>query len=197
MLYPIFLDLNRATCLIVGGGTVAERKLKKLIEAGARVRLVAPTYTSFIADQVQNQVIEYHQREYNSTDLAGCKLVFATTNQREVNHQVYLDAQKENIWCNMADEQEQGGFIVPAVVDRGLLQLAISSSGASPWLTKEVKNYLESLFKKDIEQELEQIRQTRQEALRIAVETGKDKKQLLEEMLRPLIEKGINRFLEP
>lgn len=196
MYYPIFLPLKNTTCLIVGGGAVAEHKLKKLLEAGASVKLVAPSCTAFIEDLAQKQGIEYHPREYQTQDIEACKLVFAASNLRAVNHQVYLDAQNANIWCNVADEQEDGSFILPAVVNRGLLQLAISSSGASPWLTKEVKNYLESLFKKDIEEKLEQIKQTRQEALRIAAETGKDKKQLLEEMLRPLIEKGISRFLE-
>jgi len=195
MLYPIFLDLKNATCLVVGGGAVAERKLKRLIDVGAHIRLVAPTHTLLIADLIKNHIVDYQQKEYDITDLDACKLVFAATNQREVNHQIYLDAQSKNIWCNMADEQETGGFIVPSVVDRGLLQLAVTTSGSSPWLSKEVKNYLETLLKKNIDKDLEIIKQTREKALKIAEETGKDKNQLLEEMLRPLIEDGMKRFL--
>jgi len=145
--FPVFADLTGRTCLVVGGGPVGEERARRLSESGARVRLVAPRVTPGVAVlAAQGAVSDLRHREYMSDDLDGCVLVVAATDRREVNRRVRADAGDRGIPCNVADDPALGDFIVPAVVRRGELTLAVSTGGASPTVAAHVRGRLEETF---------------------------------------------------
>ena len=146
---PIFLDVKNSSCLVAGAGPVAARKANMLISAGASIQVVAPQCSDQMQQLLDNNKITYVQREYQSGDLAGIKLVVAATNNNSINLGIADDAKSLNLLCNVADEPEAGNFILPSVVDRDPLYVAISSGGASPILSRILKNRLDAFIPKN------------------------------------------------
>ena len=140
--YPIFLDLKDRPVLVVGAGKVALRKTRGLIEAGARVTVVAPEWEQDFEDLP----VRLLQRRFRASDLAGCILVFAATDDRLTNHRIGVAAKGKGIFANIADSAEECGFIVPARVNRGSLQVAVSTGGESPRLSAELRKKLEDVL---------------------------------------------------
>ena len=136
--YPIFLDVRDRLAVVVGGGRVAARKVSGLVEAGARVRVVAPRLAAGLGAQ------EVQRRSYRRGDLKGAVLAFAATNDREVNHAVAAEARRRRIPVNVADSVEDCTFLVPARLTRGPVQIAISTSGKSPRLARQLRQKLEA-----------------------------------------------------
>ena len=149
-LYPIYLKLNQVKCLVIGGGSVAERKVTTLLQYGARVLVIAPDITIGLNERVLRGEIEYWSRSYQSGDLdnleVGRSLVFVATNQPEVNHQVFRECQARGILVNVVDDPVHCSFFVPAIVRRGSLCLAISTEGKSPMLARRIREKLEKEF---------------------------------------------------
>jgi len=144
--YPIFLDLQTRPCLVIGGGTVAERKVESLLQAQAQVTVISPTCTSRLQAWAANGTITLHQRPYGSGDLRDFSVVFAATNDETVHKQIAVEAQKAGVLLNVVDRPALCSFIVPAIVSRGDLTLAISTGGASPALAKKIRETLEQHF---------------------------------------------------
>ena len=145
--YPVFADVEGRTCLVVGGGRVAEERAARLAASGARVRLVAPRTTQELARMVaQSEITEHRQRVYAASDMDGCHLAIAATDSREVNRGVHADARARGVWCNVADDPGVCDFILPSVVRRGDLTLAVSTGGASPVVAADVRRRLEESF---------------------------------------------------
>jgi precorrin-2 dehydrogenase/sirohydrochlorin ferrochelatase len=138
-MFPLFLDMTNRLALVVGGGTVGRRKAGALLQAGARVRLVC--LESRPADQ-DNSRLEWLQEPYYLEHLQGICLVCAATNS-DVNQQVATDARRLKIWINLADDPIAGDFIVPAVLRRGELAIAVSTGGASPGLAQAIRDWLQ------------------------------------------------------
>lgn len=146
-LYPIFVDVEGRTCCVVGGGPIAEGRVRSLVGHGAKVRLVAPRITSGLGDMlVQDAIDDYRQRTYETQDVAGCALVIAATDDRAVNRRVRDDARAAGVLCNVADDPSACDFVVPAVVHRGDLALAVTTGGASPVVAARVRRRLEEVF---------------------------------------------------
>lgn len=143
---PIFLDVKNQTCLVVGGGAVAERKVESLRRAGARVRLVAPAFSAVLGAQVADGELESRARGFQDQDLDGCRLVIAATDDRELNHRVAELAKARGIPVNVVDRPEDCSFIMPAVIDRSPVVAAVSTGGASPVLARLIRARLESLI---------------------------------------------------
>jgi siroheme synthase-like protein len=142
VLYPIFLNLSGGRCVVVGGGAVAARKVGKLLQAGAEVVVVAPEIRPELADmdaEIQNRPYEYG-------DLEGAQLAFAATDSREVNAAVAREAKEHGIFVNVADRPAEGDFAVPSTLQRGALQVAVSTGGASPALARRIRSELEDGF---------------------------------------------------
>jgi siroheme synthase-like protein len=137
--YPIFLDVEGRAVLVVGGGNVAMRKARGLLEAGARVTVVAPV----IAPAFENLRLTLLARPFEDTDLEGAHLVFAATNSREVNRRIGLLARERGIPANIADAPAECGFIVPARINREGLQVAISTGGDDPARAAKMRQRLE------------------------------------------------------
>jgi len=140
---PIFVNVKSKLCLVVGGGEVARRKAGVLLNAGAKVRLVAPERVDGF-DDVQG--IEYIAAKFSGEHLHGITLIIAATNDSEVNRQVSELAHAQNIPVNVVDDPELCSFIMPAILDRSPLMVAFSSGGASPVLTRMMRGKLETLI---------------------------------------------------
>lgn len=137
--YPVFLDISHKPCLVVGGGRVAERKVRLLLKFQARITVVSPRATRYLSGLAQQGKIEIRTREYESSDLAGTALVFAATDNSGINGRIKADAERERIPVNVVDKPELCDFIVPSVVKRGPIIIAISTSGTLPSLSKRLR----------------------------------------------------------
>lgn len=143
---PIFLNISGRPCLVVGGGEVAARKIEMLCGAGARVRVVSPALCSGVSQQVEQGSVEYHAGTFSESDLEGCELVIAATDDAAVNRQVAELARSRRIPVNVVDDPEQGSFIVPSIIDRSPVVAAVSTGGRSPVLARLVRARLETLI---------------------------------------------------
>ena len=140
--FPLFADLHGRRVLVVGGGEVAERKVRLLREAGARVDVVA---RELVAPELSDGGITWLAREFEESQLDGALLVVAATDDAELNGRVASAARARCLLCNVVDDAERSGFIVPAIVDRSPLMIAISSGGVAPVLARLVRERVESL----------------------------------------------------
>lgn len=144
--YPICLQVEGSRCLVVGGGKVAERKVLGLLESGADVVVVSPELSAGLRGLQAEGRITWEARGYQQGDVAGFFLVMAATDNREVQDQVQADAARHQILVNVADVPEKCNFILPALVKRGALSIAISTSGKSPALAKRLRRELQELI---------------------------------------------------
>jgi precorrin-2 dehydrogenase/sirohydrochlorin ferrochelatase len=150
--YPVFLVLRDRPCIVVGGGEVAERKALSLLEAGADVTVVSPTLTHKLAGLAHSGKINHTPRSFEEHNLTGMFLAVAATDSPEVNATVGKLCRKKHILVNVAAPPEESSFIVPSVVERGDLAIAISTGGASPGLSKRIRLELEEKYGKEYEQ---------------------------------------------
>ncbi|MGF1473860.1 MAG: bifunctional precorrin-2 dehydrogenase/sirohydrochlorin ferrochelatase [Rubrobacteraceae bacterium] len=142
VLYPAFLDLSGRRCVVVGGGVVANRKARKLLQARAEVVVISPE----TKPEIESMALEVHHRPYEPGDLEGAHLAFAATDSREVNSAVAREAKERGILVNVADEPPEGNFTLPSTLRRGGLQVAVSTGGASPSLARAIREELENKF---------------------------------------------------
>jgi precorrin-2 dehydrogenase/sirohydrochlorin ferrochelatase len=140
--YPIFLNLQGRRCIIIGGGQIAEGKILKLIDSGAKIIVISPDATQGIRDAVDRGDIEFNLRKYQAGDLEGAFLVIAATNDRVVNQEIFEEAERLGVLLNAVDDPPRCSFIAPAVVERGPVTLAISTGGASPALARKLREAL-------------------------------------------------------
>ena len=150
-LFPMFLKLGGRPCLVVGAGTVAESKIASLIEADAKVLVVAPDATSGVRSWAQANRVEWRQRGFQPGDLDGMFIVVAATPSTELHKQIFQEAGRRGILCNIVDVPELCDFYYPAVVQRGALQIAVSTSGQSPALAQRLRIELEEQFGSEYE----------------------------------------------
>jgi siroheme synthase-like protein len=140
--YPIFLDLRDRPVLVVGAGKVALRKTRGLLEAGARVTVVAPE----AEPEFRELNVRYVGRRFRASDLAGVMLVFAATDDRLTNHRIAIAAKGKGVFANIADSAEECDFVVPARLQRGGVQVAVSTGGENPRLSAELRKKLEEVL---------------------------------------------------
>lgn len=128
--------------MVVGGGEVANRKARKLLQAGAEVVVISPE----VSPELSASEVELHRRPYRDGDLAGAHLAFTATDSREVNAAVAREARERDVPINVADRPSEGDFALPSTLRRGRLQVAVSTGGASPTLAKRIRGELEGAF---------------------------------------------------
>ena len=149
--YPINLDLKGKKCLVVGGGRVAERRVISLLECEADVIVISPRVTPKLERLSVNKKITYKARSYKSSDLRGAYLIIASTDIQKLNRHIGERARKLGALVNIVSEPKLSDFIVPSVLRRGNLLLAISTSGTSPALSKRLRSNLETILGKEYE----------------------------------------------
>ena len=147
--YPLFLNLSGRRCLVVGGGSVAERKVRMLLACGAQVTLVAPRITKGLRRLAEAAAVRLIERAFKDTDVRPAALVFAATNQRAVNSTVSDAARAQGILVNVADDPELCDFIVPSIIRKGPIVIAISTSGTLPMLAKKLRKEIEATLSRD------------------------------------------------
>jgi len=147
--YPVCLEMAGRPCLVVGGGTVAERKVNGLLEAGARVTVVSPSATERLLEWARAGRICLTLRDYEADDLAGHSIVFAGTDDGLINAEVARDARAAGALINAADDPAHCDFILPAVLRRGEITVAVSTGGASPALARAVRDELGGYLDRD------------------------------------------------
>ncbi|MEZ6967141.1 siroheme synthase CysG [Aeromonas sp. S9(2024)] len=143
---PIFCRLDNKPVLLVGGGEVAERKARLLLDAGAHLTVVAPELDPELAELAANGSIEWLAAEFTPAQLTGKWLVVAATDRREVNALVYQSANQARIFANVVDDPKRSSFIMPSIIDRSPLMVAISSGGKAPVLARLLREKLEALL---------------------------------------------------
>jgi len=143
---PIFLNIRKQACLVVGGGTTASRKVELLLRANAKVTVVAPELSPQLAQWANEGRIIYRADKFAPTDLEHCRLVIAATNDKAVNEQVSTLAQAQGTPVNVVDQPQLCSFIMPSVIDRSPVQIAVSSGGASPVLARLLRARLETMI---------------------------------------------------
>ena len=148
--YPIVLDLTGRPCLVVGGGAIALRKVSALVEAGARVTVVSPWLTPALLRLATEAPLRWRPREYAAGDAAGFVLVMVATDDRAVNAAVAAECRERGIWVNCADDPERCDFILPSVLRRGAVTVAVSTGGASPTMARLVREELDALLPWDV-----------------------------------------------
>ena len=144
--YPVNLDIRNRNCLVVGGGDVGTRKVMTLLDCGAMVIVVSPAVTEKIEELSDKGLIKLERRGFKPTDLDQMFLVIGATDNPELNRQIHTGAERLGMLCNIADRPEVCNFILPAIVNRGDLIIAISTSGKSPAFAKTMRKDLEKKF---------------------------------------------------
>jgi precorrin-2 dehydrogenase / sirohydrochlorin ferrochelatase len=144
--YPVNLDIRGRKCLVVGGGDVGTRKVIMLVKCGAKVTVVSPVISSKLMDLSAKGIIQIKLREYCSSDVNDMFLIIGATSDEKVNLRISKDAEQKNLLCNIADVPKACNFILPAIVTRGDLIIAISTSGNSPAFAKKLRENLEKQF---------------------------------------------------
>src|SRR5262245_7526699 len=147
--YPIFLEMKDRRCVVIGGGAVAQRKVEGLLAVEANVTVVSPSITDGLRVLLGQGKIRHVAREYRAGDRAAYDLVFVATDNSEVNAAVSNEVQSLHIWVNSADDPDHCDFILPAVIRRGDLAVAISTGGVSPAATRAIREELDQYFRED------------------------------------------------
>jgi siroheme synthase-like protein len=146
MFYPIYLNLTGRRVLVVGGGEVAERKIESLLGTGAIITVISPNITDRISTFALGKRIEVERRAYKTGDCGGAVLVLCATDDAEVNLMVFNDAHRAGVLVNSADQPALCDFIMPAVVRRGDIAIAISTGGTSPGLAARLRQKIGRLI---------------------------------------------------
>jgi precorrin-2 dehydrogenase/sirohydrochlorin ferrochelatase len=159
--YPAFIDLNEKEAVVVGGGNVAERKVRALIRAGASVKVISPQITDNLTKLKKKGLLKHIRRNYRKGDLRGAFIVIAGTSSVLTNDRIAGDARN---LVNVIDAPSQGNFIVPSVVRRGELTIAISTGGASPAVSKAIRNEMGKLYGIEFDRYLRFLERIRKKA---------------------------------
>lgn len=145
-LFPASLNLAGKSCLVIGGGKIAEKRVKSLLSCGASVRIVSPQVSRLLRRLAKREAVEWTRDTFKESYLAGMQVVFGATDDRSANQAVYRSAKQRHCLVNLADDPLHCDFHVPSVVRRGNLALAISTDGKAPafsaWLAKALDRFL-------------------------------------------------------
>lgn len=144
--YPIFMDLKAQSVLVVGGGVVALRKVQTLMHHGAYVRIVSPWLVPELKELIDEKTCFWLEKDYSIEDIQEAIIVFSCTEKEEVNAQVANDAKAHHRPVNVVDDPEKCSFIVPSMMERGDLKIAVSTGGSSPIVARQVRAELESIY---------------------------------------------------
>ena len=190
--YPIFLNIQGRKCVVVGGGEVAERKARALVEQGALVTVISARVSDGLAQLAEQRAIQISLRDYQPGDLEDALVAIAATDAPEVNIDVAREGRKRGVLTNVVDDPEHSDFIVPSLLRRGDVSIAISTSGKSPALARRIRTELEQSFAPEYASLALLLAEVRQELKRdgIHVEGNAWQKSLDLEPLLDMLRKG-------
>jgi siroheme synthase-like protein len=177
-LFPLFLKLEGKRCLVVGAGPIGLEKVESLLPCGPSIRVIAPHAVARIQQLKATGEIEWLGRLFEPGDVDGYDLIIAATNEREVNRTVFEEASRRSILCNTADDPPLCDFFFGSLVQRGALQIAISTAGESPALAQRLRREIDAQLPADLAPWLANLGQLRREVLQ-AMPAGTERKALL------------------
>lgn len=160
--YPVFLRLSGERCVVIGGGEVAERKVESLLEAGARVTVISPTLTPGLAEWLARGEIAHLRRPYRDGDLTGARLAYAATDDEALHAELARAAAAAGVPLNVVDRPQWCSFIVPSILRRGGLTVAVSTGGGSPALARRARQEIEGALGPEWERALDVLARLRQ-----------------------------------
>lgn len=181
--FPIFLDLKGRKAVVIGGGAIAFRKLKGLLEAGTQLTVISPELSDPMRELLMTHSIRWVKRNYQEGDEADAMIVIAATNDAAVNRAIATHT-KEWQLTNVVDQPHLGNFHIPSQVKRGKLTLAVSTEGASPLLAKDIRNELAERYQDEYEGYLEFLSQSREKVKKENI-SEREKRVLLKTVLDP------------
>jgi siroheme synthase-like protein len=147
--YPIFLNVQARKVTVIGGGLIALRKVKDLLKHGADITVISPNICTGIVNLQEQGKIQVLKRKYKSGDIDGLYLAVVAAGSKGVNNKVTKEAEEKKVLLNIVDDPETSDFIVPSVIHRGDISIAVSTSGKSPALARKIRTDLESYFAKE------------------------------------------------
>jgi len=186
-LLPIFLKIAGRPCLVVGAGHIALKKIEALMECGADIHVVSIRAIDEVRALAERQLVRLSLHSYTHEDLSGIFLVIAATNDSAVNQAIFTEAQRRGVLINAVDAPAQCDFYFPAVVRRGRLQVAISTSGESPAFAQKLKEEIDTALPASLSEWIEHLGRLRQAILK-TVPPGETRKQLLMELANMPVE---------
>ena len=144
--YPVFLDIRGKICVVVGGGDVAVRKAERLLDCGAKVLVISPQLSFELAELKEKKLISHIAAEYSGDLIDGAALIIGATDDEKTNARISNDARSKGIPVNIVDDPQKCDFILPALVQRGDLAMAIGTAGKSPALARHLREELEAKY---------------------------------------------------
>ncbi|SDH35098.1 precorrin-2 dehydrogenase/sirohydrochlorin ferrochelatase family protein [Desulfosporosinus hippei] len=159
--YPIFIDLHALPVLVVGGGKVALRKVQTLLHHGSLVRIVSPRLVPELKELIDGKTCFWREKEYSAEDIQDSMLVYSCTELEEINAQVSQDAKGKHRLVNVVDDPEKCSFIVPSIMEKGDLKIAVSTGGSSPIVARQVRGELEDLYGQEMAEYLKLLKNWR------------------------------------
>ncbi|MGD9031533.1 MAG: bifunctional precorrin-2 dehydrogenase/sirohydrochlorin ferrochelatase [Desulfobacteraceae bacterium] len=186
--YPVLIHIEGKKVIVVGGGTVAERKIERLLDYGAVVRVVSRDLTPQLRKYSEKGTIGFHGQEFNEACLEDAFMVIAATDDPILNHQVSEKAKERGLLVNAVDQPSDCNFIVPSILRRGDLQIAVSTSGKSPALAKKVREALEESFGNEYESLLILMGRLREEILSQGLSREENKRIFHDLINSPILE---------
>lgn len=177
--YPIYLDIEGRNVIIIGGGSVCARKAETMLKYGARVTVVSPELTAEIEQWAAEGSLQLRRKRYDAGDLDEANIVIASTDDEAVNRQIAADCRARRIPVNVVDVTALCEFIVPAILEKGSLQIAISTGGKSPALARTLKEDLEKLIGPEYD-EVNQVLGTLREGAKSVLPTDIDRKRFFD-----------------
>lgn len=178
-LFPIYVNLEKRKCLVVGGGKVAERKVENLMEYGAVIRVVSPEVEPGLQRMAEEGRIELRCREFQKGDLEQIFIAFVATDQNSINQEVVDACRDRGILVNAVDDPPRCDFYVPSIVRQGSLVLAISTEGKSPAFARRLRQQLETIITPEYGEFVDLLGEVRQ-ALKSQVPDIEKRKEILE-----------------
>ena len=189
--YPVFLQLKNFRCLVVGGGAVALRKVKGLLNTGALPQIIAPEVNAELLSIIEQNKLVWIERKFETNDTKGFQLIIAATNDKETNAAIRLEASVAHLLVNDVTDPDGSNFHVPALVSRPPLTLAFGTSGEVPYLSRKLKEFFEDTLHPELGDGIERLKQCRISIIERAGNDTKLKEQLISSELNPLV----NEFL--
>jgi len=190
--YPVFLNIKGRKCVVVGGGQVALRKVRTLLEHGANVEVISPDLCSELNDLAENKEIHVIRRNYQVGDLEGTLIAIAATDDYNINLSVASEAEETAVLVNVVDDPDNSDFIVPSSICRGDVTIAISTAGRSPALARKIRTRLEEAFGDEYASLALLINEVRTEVKRQGIKlSGNDWQKALDlDLMIDLLKKG-------
>jgi precorrin-2 dehydrogenase / sirohydrochlorin ferrochelatase len=186
--YHVFLQLKALRCLVVGGGTVALRKVKGLLKAGALPQIIAPEVNAELLSIIEQNKLVWIKRKFETNDTKGFQLIIAATNDKETNAAIRHEASAAHLLVNDVSDPENSNFHLPSLVSRPPLMLAFGTSGEVPYLSHKLKAFFEDALHPELGDDIERLKQCRTSIIQRAGNNTKLKEQLISTELHPLVE---------